>query len=75
MQDVRNFVKYFLNSISPSIRDLFLIDIDCEEKQINGQLYYFSIPSNALTIQDNIDLKLASCTSINELPKYLLIYL
>lgn len=75
MQNIRNFVIFFLKSISPVISDFFLIDIDCIEKDLNGRLFYLSIPSSALMIQENLNLKLLSCRNINHLPKYLMIYL
>lgn len=42
---------------------------------MNGRLFYLSIPSSALMIQENLNLKLLSCRNINHLPKYLMIYL
>ena len=74
MSDISKFIQYFLNSLSSPIKDLFYIDIDSDEKKLLKQPFYITIPSNADTIQKNLDIKISSCGDILTYPKYLILY-
>ena len=74
MTDISLFIQYFLKSLSNPIKELFKINVNSEEKEFYGEVFFLTISSIADTIQKNVDLKINHCGKIITYPKYLILY-
>lgn len=74
MSDISKFIFYFLKSLSDPIKEFFKINIDSDDREFYGEVFFLTIPSIADTIQKNVDFKLSNCGKVITYPKYLILY-